>query len=207
MKLLRLIRSHRVHILADFLCVILLYALGFSELIIPSIVIHWYMFFAHMPKALDMTSIDYHKLQQDTLHSKLSRYQSLAIINKQRLFPVLITIYLVLLLIQQTKLRDLQTATWYLSINQAFVLFLVIISGLGTVYEFPSMDHYVTHHQSLPYHRAYIGLTICLSLLGSYLINVQVQQLGIIWFFIATIAGVLIFLVGMMLLEEDEEKE
>jgi hypothetical protein len=191
----------------DIVVGIFLYYLGFPLLIIPCLAIHWYLVFAHQASPLEFKTSNRSHLQHDITNSTIKRWQWLAFINKQILFPSLITLYLILLLIGQTTLRNLQISSIYLAIDQNFLLFLVIISGLGTVYENETLfDHYVSKQSSLLYHWLYIALVAGLSLLGTYIIGAQVNELGIIWSIIATLAGILIFLVGIMLLEEDNEQ-
>ena len=200
-------KFYRNQVIASGLAGILLIVAQLRILIIPLFVIQRYLVLVHEPKAMDIQFLNRTTLNTDISNKTLKRRQWLALINKQLLFPALITLYLVLLLIDQTKLRNLQIQTRYIALDQSFILFLVIISGLGTIYEKDVLQSYCEPVSSLRYHRAYITLTAALSLLGAYIIHTQVVELGIIWHLIATIAGVLIFLVGIMLLEDEEAKE
>lgn len=123
--------------------------------------------------------------------------------NQQYFFPILITLYLILLLIEQTSLRNLQASDIYLAVNQNFILFLVIISGIGTSREDEKIkEKYTMTTKSVWLFYLYIALCIFLSGLAIYIIYNQTIELGIIWIIISILSGILVGLVGIMLLEE-----
>ncbi len=198
---------YRKHIIADGIWGLLLIILGLPILIIPAAIAHRYIILSDKAKPLSTMQLDHTKISGDLSSWTLAWRQGLAILNKHYLFPLLITLYLVILLVQQTQLRNLHLTSRYLALNPNFILFLVIASGLGTVYENPILDSYNIKQESLFSYYGYVTLAVGLSLLGTYIIHKQVVELGIIWMLIAVLAGVLIFLVGMMLLEEEEEEE
>ena len=197
---------YRKHIIADGIWGLLLILIGLPIVIVPAVVAHRYILLSKTSKTLSINTLDHHKLREELTQWTLAWRKGLALLNKQYLFPTFITLYLIVLLIQQTQLRDLNLNTRYLALNPNFILFLVIISWLGTIYEDPILDSYITTQESHSYYYWYIALSIALSLLGTYIVHNQVIQLSIIWIIISLLAWILIFLVGMMLLEEEKQE-
>lgn len=90
----------------------------------------------------------------------------------------MLTIYLAVLLIDQTHVFDLQVTQWYLLIDQTLLLGIVIASGVITVRgeEQRAMYETVVHSRAWAY--LYVLLAGVLSLLGTWIIMQQVVDLG-----------------------------
>lgn len=91
----------------------------------------------------------------------------------------------------------------YLLIDQTLLLGLVIASGVLTVRGEEQRTRYQTTTVSREMSYLYIVLAASLSLLGTWIIMQQVIDLGVIGKIIAMLAGVLIWMVGMLLREEE----
>jgi len=145
-------------------------------------------------------------LQKLFQEKKISIRYYLAIINRIYLFPILLTVYLIYLLIDQTQLRDLHLSVWFLVADETVLLILTILSWVMLVYQEEKDKKFETTRMSMEASFGYYGLSIILWLLSTYIIYQQVQDLDTIWSVISVIAGVLVFLVGVLLMEEDGEE-
>lgn len=146
------------------------------------------------------------KIHQDLIDNKLKRFSAIQLYNHHIVFPFLITLYIILLLIEQTKLFGIHLWDIYLSINQNFILFLVIISGIGTSREVkPNIEEkYIVEKKSKVYAYGYYALVFWLSLLSLFIIRKQTLELGWISYAISLLSSILIALVGIMLTQEEE---
>lgn len=168
--------------------------------------IEFFYLYRNFPsKQISSIWINIDLINKHVLEKKLPRYRAVFLYNQTYIFPMILTFYLIILLIQQTKLFDLQLTWLFLTLNQNFVLYCVIVSGIGTVFV-EDISDYQTIISSKESTRWYISLSCGLSLLGAYIILWQVNELGIIGIIIWWIAWLLIFLVWMMLMDEDENE-
>ena len=135
------------------------------------------------------------------IKDKLYRY---LLINRVYVFPVVLVIYLSYLLIKQTHLWNLQDNIFYQIINENLLLVVVIISWIFTVWKEDQDKKYQKIVQSMNSTYVSLALSIVLSLLWTYIIYGQTIALGWISYFISSIAGILIFLIGVMIIEEEE---
>lgn len=127
------------------------------------------------------------------------------LINRQYIFPIVLVIYLIVLLVFQTHLRGLHKNILILLLNiyqWNILLWLVIVSGIATLFQQNQQQKYYIKTESLLHGKITIGLSVVLSLLGLYIIFLQTQSLGDISYLISIIAGILIFLIGVMITEE-----
>ena len=138
---------------------------------------------------------------------KLSTAYFLSLINRIYVFPVVLTAYLVYLLIQQTQLRDFHLSKRYLLVNEQILLLLTILSGVFLVYKQEEDKKYEIKSISRTSKIGYYLLSIGLWGLTLYIIADQVQDLGGIGEVISLISGVLVFLVGVLLMEEEGEEK
>ena len=152
---------------------------------------------------LSSKQIDISKIKKDLKTKTVSQASIIALINRRWIFPVILTIYLVYLLIQQTQIRELHLSSIYLIFPEQLLLFFTIVSGLFLVYHDEIDQLYEIETRSLYLAYAYRWLSAILWLLSTYIIYQQVEQLWTIWVVISLIAGILIFLVGVMLMEDD----
>lgn len=143
-------------------------------------------------------------LQKLFQQKKISIRYYLAIINRIYLFPILLTVYLIYLLIDQTQLRDLHLSVRFLVADEMVLLILTIVSGSGLVYQEEKDKKFETTRMSMEASYGYYILSVILWLLSTYIIYQQVQDLNTIGSVISVIAGVLVFLVGVLLMEDEE---
>jgi hypothetical protein len=128
------------------------------------------------------------------------------LINRVYIFPFFLALYLIYLLIKQTHVYNLNNNIFYLILNENFLLAIVIISGILTIRHEWADKKYQKKSTSLWSTYLHIGLSIILSLLGVYIILWQVVILGWIGYVISGIAGILIFLIWILIIEEDDEE-
>ena len=122
--------------------------------------------------------------------------------NRVYIFPLVLVIYLIYLLIKQTHVWNLHNNIFYQIIDENVFLALVIISWILTVFQEEADKKYQHIETSLWSTYKYIALTIVLSLLWTYIIYTQTIQIGWIGYLISGIAGLLIFLIGVMVIED-----
>jgi hypothetical protein len=139
------------------------------------------------------------------MDNKLKRFHAIQLYNQHLVFPFLVTLYIILLLIEQTKLFGIDLWDMYLSINQNFILFLVIVSGIGTSREVkPNIEEkYILEKKSKIYAYGYYALVVWLSLLSLVIIRKQTLELWWVSYAISLLSSLLIALVGIMLTEEE----
>lgn len=138
---------------------------------------------------------------------KIWRLHRYLLYNRAYIFPVVLVMYLIYLLIKQTHVWNMQNTIPYLIINESVLLGIVIISGILTIWKEDKDKQYQVVSESMRSTYISIWLSIFLSLLGTYIIYGQIMQLGRIAYIISAIAGVLIFLIGVMIVEEDWKME
>jgi hypothetical protein len=117
----------------------------------------------------------------------------------KNIFQTLLVTYLVLLLIQQ-----IWTSTIFSNLNLNYLLVLVIISGILDVF----LGHKEQEHQE--YKKPNWGdysFTGLLGIVGFFIIKYKTIQLGWLSWVISIIAGMLIILLSLLVLEDDEQKE
>lgn len=171
------------------------------------VLIQWWYLYRNFPQQkISSRTIDVSLVNKHVLEKKLPWWKAVLLYNQTYVFPVILTFYLVLLLIQQTKLFDLQLSWLFLLLNQNFVLYLVIASGIGTVFIDEQSDYQINSDSKFGAWW-YLVLSCGLSLLWAYIILWQVSELWLVGTFIGWIAWLLIFLVGMMLIDEEEESQ
>jgi hypothetical protein len=140
-------------------------------------------------------------------HDKKNRMYYYVLKNRVYVFPVVLSIYLIYLLIKQTHLWNLHNNIFYEIINENFLLVLVILSGILTIFKEDKDTHYKRVTQSMTQTYTHIWLSIFLSLLGTYILYGQVMQLWWISYIISGIVGILIFLIGILIIEDEEDKK
>ena len=112
------------------------------------------------------------------------------------IFQTLLVTYLVLLLIEQIWAGSV---SFYLNLN--YLLIIVIIAGVLDVFsEHPHKDKEKTTKKDY----VFIGL---LGIAGFIIIKYKTAQLGWLSWLISIIAGILIILLSILVLEEDGEDE
>ena len=147
------------------------------------------------------------RIKNEELRIKNWRLHRYLLYNRAYIFPVVLVIYLIYLLIKQTHVWNMQNAITYLIINENVLLGIVLVSGILTIWKEDKDKQYQEVKESMRSTYISIWLSIFLSLLGTYIIYGQIIQLGRIAYIISAIAGVLIFLIGVMIVEEDGKEE
>lgn len=111
------------------------------------------------------------------------------------IFQMLLVLYLILLLVEQIWQYSV---SMYLNLN--YLLIIVIIAGIFSVFtkQKPKKKEPITW-------KDYIYITL-LSIAGFIIIFIKTQELGWLSYIISIIAGILIFLLSCLVLEEDEEE-
>jgi len=109
------------------------------------------------------------------------------------IFQTLLITYLLLLLLEQIWTGFVST---YLNLN--YLLVLVILSGILDVFA----EHEIK--QEKPKKSDYY-LVYVLGILGTIIIKYKTAELGYLSWIISIIAGILIILLSLLILEEDEK--
>lgn len=122
------------------------------------------------------------------------RGHSALVINN--LFQILLVTYLVLLLVEEIWSGSVSN---YLNLN--YLLIIVIIFGIFDVFsESP-------HKENKPVRKLDYLFIILLSVIGAFIIKYKTVQLGWLSWTISIIAGVLILLLSILVLEDKEDDE
>ena len=129
------------------------------------------------------------------------------LINRVYIFPTILVIYLGHLLITQTHVRNLHYSILYQIINENALLIILLISWVLTTMQTNKDQTYQIIRTSMKATYTNIGLTILLALVWTYIICGQIVHLGWISYVLSGMAGVLIFLVGLIITEEDRENK
>lgn len=125
---------------------------------------------------------------------RLFKGSSAHLIN--HLFQYLLVVYLILLLLEQIFSGFVSQ---YLNLN--YLLIIVIIVGVLDVFsEHPFLI------QKKPNKLDYIFIII-LGILGFAIIKFKTQELGWLSWLISAVAGILIILLSILVLEDEDEKE
>jgi len=113
------------------------------------------------------------------------------------LFQYLLVVYLVLLLLEQ-----LFTAFVSQYINLNYLLLIVIIVGILDVFS----EHPIQANNKQPKKSDYIFILI-LGILGTAIIKFKTSELGWLSWLISIIAGILIILLSILVLEDEDEQK
>ena len=109
-------------------------------------------------------------------------------------FQSLLVLYLILLLVEQVWQYSV---SMYLNLN--YLLIIVIIAGILSVF-----TKQKRRKKEPVIWKDYAYITI-LSIIGFIIIFIKTQELGWLSYVISIIAGILIFLLSLLVLEEDEQ--
>lgn len=147
-------------------------------------------------------TFNYKKLVQD-FWTTLSVKHIFFFINRHYIFPFLLILYLVILFLWQTHVFDIQLPKIFL---WNLPLTLTIISWFFTIFHEKLDNQYNIHVKSLPRTQIHIGLSIILSVLWAYTIIIQTENLWNLSLAVSFLSGIIIFLVGISLLEDEDNK-
>lgn len=162
-------------------------------IVLKDIFIHFYK-----SKDINITSLDTKKMNQDNV----SWIIRVLIFNRRYIFPFVLISYILVLLINQTKVFWLE-----LNINENILLVVVIVSWILTIFKDEVEKKYEIQTLSSLYTSTLIILTFVLSILWTYIILDQTSKLWNLSYIISFVSGVLIFLVWIMVLEDDDEED
>jgi|Deesub1362B_J571_1020462.scaffolds.fasta_scaffold00204_44 hypothetical protein len=113
------------------------------------------------------------------------------------LFPVLLTTYLLILLID--TIWDGRISGFY---DSRFLLLGVMLTGIVSVFKNREIE---VNKQTIT-RNDYVFIAV-LSIAGSVIVWYKLQKLGIITYIISIFTGLLIFLLSIIILSEDNETE
>jgi len=126
------------------------------------------------------------------------------VLNRNIIFPFILTIYMIYLLINQTNLFELDNIKIFKFINQNYLFWITIFSWILTIFKENIDEKYLIEKMDNIYKN--VLLTVFLSVLWTYIIFNQVIKLWFLSYPISIISGILIFLVWISILEDNEEE-
>lgn len=149
-------------------------------------------------------SYDWWRIDTDRKQWRVPWWYTLSLINRRYIFPIVLTVYLVYLLIQQTGLWHMQYELRYLMLNESYLFWFVLLSGVCLVFGETYDSEYKQKKYSFLTMYVYVLFSIVLWVLWAYIVLQQVLSLWVIGIVIANIAWILVFLVWILLLDESE---
>lgn len=161
-----------------------------------------YIYFTDI-KPVKTMKIDYSLLKSDNLEL----WPYIIIINRKYIFPTLLIFYILILLIIQTRIFGLDKIFIVTLINQNILLGFVIISWIITIFKDEIEKKYEIEKKAPLYTTLILILVFLLSILWTYIILIQTLKLGLLSYLISFVSWILIFLVGILVLEEDEDNK
>jgi hypothetical protein len=149
-------------------------------------------------------SIDWKKLLQARKENVLSLLDGAVLFNRIILFPFLLITYITYILLKQ-----LEISPWVDTLFTKFpleytLLGMVALSGIITLFRESLEAPYEKSKANRKKARLFVLWTIMLSLLAVGIILSETSSLGFLSIPISIISGLLIFLIGTLLLEEDD---
>lgn len=133
----------------------------------------------------------------------LGFFDSILIINRVTLFPFLLTLYITFILVKQLDILSLSAILSEKSWLEYSILSGVIWSGCMTVIR-ESQDEF--YYKSIPSQmrtRLFIAFTLLLTVGAIVIIFSETASLGLLSIPISTISGLLVYLIGTLILEEE----
>ena len=155
------------------------------------------------PESIISRQINWQQIEKDKDTWKISLLYNVLLINRIYLFPVILTIYLSYLIILQTWLFAWDFSVVFLALDEQLLLVLTIISGIGMVMQEDKDAIYIEEKKSIWAVYRFMVFAVILGVLWWYIVLQQVLSLWWMWVVIANIAGILIFLVGVLLMSDD----
>jgi len=142
---------------------------------------------------VDLSSFKERKFSYKMLFidSNIDNLNLFLILNRNLFFPIVLVLYMIYLLAWQTHLFWWDKTEIFKMINQNYLLWITIVSGILTVFKDNLDEKYFVEVKKTPIFS--IILTIWLSLLWTYIIFHQVMKLGFLSYPISIISGILIF--------------
>ena len=165
-------------------------------LVIKDILLYLFTPLPTQTSTYDLSKVKRGSKVRDTLYYYI-------LLNRVYIFPTILVVYLGHLLITQTHVRNLHYSILYQIINENALLIMLLISWVFTTIQTTKDQAYQKDLRSMKATYTNIGLTILLALVWTYIICGQIMHLGWIGYVLSGMAGVLIFLVGFMITEEE----
>ena len=133
------------------------------------------------------------KVDKDREEKTISVWYPITLANRVYVFPVIITVYLIYVIIQQTGLRQLDYSIWFLAWNEDILLLFVMASGVATLFGEERDLKYARRYRSMYTSRMYVLLSMILWILWGYIVLQEALALGVLWVVVANLAAIAIF--------------
>jgi len=156
-----------------------------------------------LPGSIPTREVHRELVEQDKRAWTISLVYHMLLINRMYIFPVLLTIYLTYLVIAQTGIFWLDYSILFLALEEQLLLILTIISWIAMVIQEDKDDRYIGMSMSRSGLYMYIVLGMVLGVLWWYIVLQQTLSLWWLGIVIANIAGLLIFFVWLLLVDEE----
>ena len=127
----------------------------------------------------------------------------LSLLNRAYVFPFVLTSYFVYILVKQTEVLDLHLSRFFIMTSESFLLVLCLISWILLTYKQDKDKAFTKKHTSLLLSYGYLILSVVLALLTTYMVYTQVDELWAIGVIISIVSWVLLFLVWVLLMEDE----
>jgi hypothetical protein len=124
--------------------------------------------------------------------------------NRNYFFPGVLIGYLIFILLHQIDLLDFLSDSIYTLINTNF-LWIVVVSWVFTTFKEDFDNNYQRKVKSYEWLYKNMIINSVLSIIWSMIILMQTKELWFLSYIISLISGLLIFLVGVSIMEEDTE--
>lgn len=174
--------------------------------VLCSILVVWWISMPASEKirAYTVRSLRFFALQDAVTHHHISLIRALAILCQAWIFPTVLTVYLAVLVIDQTNVFGLKRSPVLVVLDQSRLLWMSIISGLASVLvDEQHEDKRYAAHTAPAVGWLFVAVCLWLALLGAYIIFLKTQEMGRIALVISALAGWLLVLIGFLLLEEE----
>lgn len=156
-------------------------------------------------KEVTVIKNDIKKLKKDYKFWKLSFSKYYLFLNRIYFFPTVLVVYLLFILINQLGLLTLKDGIY--DLLNTNILWITILSWILTTFKEDIDTHYQKTIKTSTWLDKNILLTYWLSLSWAYIILLQTSWLWTLSHIISLVSGLLIFLVGISILEDDELEE
>lgn len=152
-----------------------------------------------------VTSLRINHLQEAVENKTLSVWEWISIVSKIWVFPFFFMTYVLFLLIEQTHIFNLHYHYLFLSIDASWLLWMTIVSWVVSVlYNEQTMHNRTIQYASPLLWRLYCILSGLLWILWSYILYSQIINLTTYAYIIATIAWIIILLIGFLWVEDQD---
>lgn len=153
--------------------------------------------------AVPHVMIDWKQIDSDVGAKKIPWRYPVVLLVRKYCFPLFLMLYLVYVLIDTTKIRNLHVSTFFMVMNESFLLFMTMVSWIVMLFWEQYDKQYILKEKSKKLWVLYIILIYFLSALGWYIVLQQVIELWVVGMMIGNIVVLLLFFVGLLLLEEE----